>query len=303
MADTERWLEVKRADGGIVEVLVDAGAAGRPLVFHHGTPGSAVWNKRMADAARDAGLQMVAYSRPGYAGSTARHHRSVADVATDVTAILDALGAGDFVSLGWSGGGPHSLACAALLPGRCVAAATIAGVAPNQAHGLEWMAGMGSENVEEFSAALQGEDVLRPLLERYARDLVTVQASQVVAALGGLVSDVDERALTGDFAEVLALSFRRGLSRGIDGWLDDDLAFTRDWGFALEAIRTPVAIWQGEQDRMVPFAHGQWLAAHVPGARVHLYPDEGHLSLGVGALDRIVADLAALGSDVMPTRA
>ena len=303
MADRQLWKEVNGVDGGILEVLIDAGASGRPLVFHHGTPGTAIWYGRLADAARDVGLQLVAYTRPGYAGSTARRHRSVADAAVDVAAILDALGAADFVSLGWSGGGPHSLACAALLPGRCIAAAIIAGVAPYRAHGLDWMAGMGKENVEEFSAALQGEDVLRPALERYARELVTVQAADVAAALGGLVSEVDKRALTGEFAEVLALSFRRAVSRGIDGWLDDDLAFTRDWGFALDEIRAPVAIWQGEQDRMVPFSHGQWLASHVRGAQAHLFPDEGHLSLAVGAIDRILADLAALGQEVTPARA
>lgn len=303
MAARARWKEVKLADGGVLEVLIDASASGRPLVFHYGTPGAAVWNGRLADAARDAGLRMVTYSRPGYAGSTARRHRCVADVGGDVTAILDDLGADDFVTLGWSGGGPHALACAALLPGHCVAATTIASVAPYEAHALDWMAGMGKENVEEFSAALQGEAVLRPALESYARELVTVQATEVAASLGDLVSDVDRRSLTGDFAEVVALSFRRAVSRGIEGWLDDDLAFTHDWGFRLADIRTPVAIWQGEQDRMVPFAHGQWLAAHVPGARVHLYPDEGHLSLVVGSLDRIVADLAALGQKVTTTPA
>jgi pimeloyl-ACP methyl ester carboxylesterase len=102
-------------------------------------------------------------------------------------------------------------------------------------------------------------------------------------------------ALTGEFADTLAEAFRRSVSTGIAGWRDDDLAFARSWGFDLSTIHCPVAVWQGGQDRMVPFAHGQWLAAHIPTARVHLHPDEGHLSLGVAALDRIVADLAQLG--------
>jgi len=155
---------------------------------------------------------------------------------------------------------------------------------------------MGPENVDEFSAALKGEDELDAAILKIAVDLETVQGADVAAALGGLVSDVDKQALTGEFADVLAESFRRSVSTGIAGWRDDDLAFTRSWGFDLGTIRPPVAVWQGGQDRMVPFAHGQWLAAHIPSARVHLYPDEGHLSLGVASLDRIVADLAGLAS-------
>ena len=269
----------------------------QPLVFHWGTPGAAVWFGPLATAATRARLRLVMYSRPGYAGSTPRPGRSVADAAADVAAVLDALGADTFVTLGWSGGGPHALACAALLPDRCVAATSLAGVAPYPAEGLDWLAGMGSENVEEFSAALEGEPALSAALERMAGDLKTIRGADVAAALGGLVSDVDKAALTGEFADTLAEGFRRAVSTGIAGWRDDDLAFTRTWGFDLDAIRCPVAVWQGGQDRMVPFSHGQWLASHIPSARVHLYPDEGHLSLGVASLDRIVADLAELGSE------
>ena len=269
----------------------------QPLVFHWGTPGAAVWFGPLARAATRARLRLVMYSRPGYAGSTPRPGRSVADAAADVAAVLDALGADTFVTLGWSGGGPHALACAALLPDRCVAATSLAGVAPYPAEGLDWLAGMGSENVEEFSAALEGEPALSAALERMAGDLKTIRGADVAAALGGLVSDVDKAALTGEFADTLAEGFRRAVSTGIAGWRDDDLAFTRSWGFELDTIRRPVAVWQGGQDRMVPFSHGQWLAAHIPTAQVHLYPDEGHLSLGVASLDRIVADLAELGSE------
>jgi pimeloyl-ACP methyl ester carboxylesterase len=266
----------------------------QPLVFHWGTPSAAVWFDPLAAAAAKAGLRLVTYSRPGYAGSTPRPGRSVADAADDVSAILDALGADTFVTLGWSGGGPHALACAALLPDRCAAATSLAGVAPYPAEGLDWLAGMSTENIEEFSAAFEGERALSVALLRMAKDLETVQGADLAAALGGLVSDIDKRALTGEFADALAESFRRAVSTGIAGWRDDDLAFSKTWGFDLHTILRPVAVWQGGQDRMVPFSHGQWLAAHIPTARVHLYPDEGHLSLGVASLDRIVADLAEL---------
>jgi len=289
------WRQVQRPDGGVLEVLADS-SSDYPLIFHWGTPGAAVWFEPLATAAARAGLRLIRYSRPGYAGSTPRPGRSVADAAADVAAVLDALGANTFVTMGWSGGGPHALACAALLPDRCVAATSLAGVAPYAADGLDWLAGMGAENVEEFSAAVEGERALTAALLKMATDLETIQGAEVAAALGGLVSDVDKRALSGEFADALAESFRRAVSAGVAGWRDDDLAFTRSWGFDLDAIRCPVAVWQGGQDRMVPFSHGQWLAAHIRTARAHLSPDEGHLSLAAASLDRIVADLAQLRS-------
>lgn len=154
---------------------------------------------------------------------------------------------------------------------------------------------MGPENVEEFGAAMEGGDRLNEYLEQYAAVLRTVTGEGVAAALGELVSEVDKAALTGEFAELMAEAFRRSVSTGIAGWRDDDLAFVRNWGFNLEGMSVPVAIWQGAQDRMVPFDHGRWLAAHIPTAQSRLLEDDGHLSL-VNHLDRIVEDLVELGT-------
>lgn len=281
-------------DGRRLEYLVEGDPDGFPLVLHHGTPGSAVPFPRAAEAAGERGLALVLYSRAGYADSSPDPGRDVANVAADIAALLDSLGRDEFVSLGWSGGGPHSLACAALLPQRCRAAATGAGVAPYETGGeLDFLAGMGTENVEEFSAALAGRETLEPLLKREADKLTGVTAEQLGKALGDLVSPVDQAYATGEFAERLLASFTRGCAGGIEGWAEDDLAFVHDWGFDLGAISVPVSIWQGAEDHMVPFAHGQWLARHVPAARVHLYDDEGHLSLW-SKLDVIFDDLEDL---------
>jgi pimeloyl-ACP methyl ester carboxylesterase len=234
----------------------------------------------------------ICYSRPGYAGSTTYEGRSVGDAARDVATILDHLGHDRFVTLGWSGGGPHALACAALLPDRCAAAASLAGVAPYDAEGLDFLAGMGPENVEEFGAAVRSREELTAFVEQGAGALRDITAEQVADALGDLIDHVDRDALTGEFAESMAGMLRRAISTGGDGWLDDDLAFVKPWGFDLAAITVPGSIWQGAHDKMVPFAHGQWLAAHVPNARVHLDDDEGHLSL-VNQLPRILEDLSA----------
>ena len=115
----------------------------------------------------------------------------------------------------------------------------------------------------------------------------------MVAAFGGLVSEVDTAALTGAVRRLLRRRFHKALENGIAGWLDDDLAFVRPWGFDLADITVPSASGRARQDLMVPFAHGQWLAAHVPGATVHLYDEHGHLSLTEDHVPAILADLAA----------
>jgi len=289
-------LTVPAPGGRVLEVLTSGPEDGLALVFHTGTPSGLVGLGPMAGAAADRGLRTVLYARPGYGGSTTQPGRLVADAAADVAAILDRLGIDEFVTAGWSGGGPHALACAALLPVRCLAAATIAGVAPADSPGLDWLAGMGTENVEEFTAALAGEADLTPFLEAAAPTLRDVTGAEVAEGLGGLVSAADKAVITGEFADHLAASFRAALSTGIDGWRDDDLAFSRDWGISLEALghATPVAVWQGDQDRMVPSAHGAWLAASIPRARARLRPGEGHLSLAVRGFGEILDDLLGL---------
>jgi pimeloyl-ACP methyl ester carboxylesterase len=259
-------------------------------VFHFGTPSAATEYDLFVreSAARD--LRLVIYSRPGYGGSARRPNRTVANCTEDVEDVTRELGIDRFVTVGWSGGGPHALACAALLPERVLAAATIASVAPYAAEGLDWMAGMGKENIEEFEAVLTGSSELQAFLEREAKDLGDITGDDVADALGDLASDVDRDSLTGEFAEFLAASFRRAISSGLWGWYDDDLAFFGDWGFDVAEIRVPVTIWQGEQDRMVPFGHGQWLATHVPGARARLSDEHGHLSL-IASFGSILDDL------------
>ena len=296
--DTERR-RVTRPDGRYIDFLVVGPADGLPLVLHEGTPVGLVLYPPTVQAARIRGLRVILAARPGYEGSTPRPGRRVVDVAGDTAAVLDELGADTFVTAGWSGGGPHALACAAALPGRCLAAASVAGVAPYQAEGLDWLAGMGPENIEEFGAAVQGEAVLTAFLDSAAPMVSTLTGESVAESLGGLVIQADQAVLTGEFADHVAAALRASMNSGIAGWRDDDLAFVKDWGFSLgwespspaPADPAPVAVWQGDQDRMVPFAHGQWLAANIQGARAHLMPGDGHLSMTVSAFDRILDDL------------
>ena len=169
----------------------------------------------------------------------------------------------------------------------------IAGVAPYDAEGLDFLEGMGPENVVEFGAAVEGEASLRPYLEEQQPELATISSEEVAAALGGLVPPVDVASLTGELADTLAAEFRQGLAHGVDGWLDDDVAFARHWGFELADLAVPTYVWQGSEDLMVPFAHGQWLAEHIPGVVAHLEQGEGHLSAYDGPTDRMFDELVA----------
>jgi pimeloyl-ACP methyl ester carboxylesterase len=290
----DRALQIIGIDGRRIDVELSGPEGGRPLIFHTGTPMAGTVFAPLVQAGAERGLRHIAYSRPGY-GSSDRHvGRTVADCVADVAVIADELGIEDFFTVGWSGGGPHALACAALLPERTIAAATLAGVAPRRASGLDWPAGMGDENLDEFTAAEAGEEQLRDYLHQQAA-LASVTGSELHAELGDLLSDVDRDVLSGDFADYLAGSMRAGLADGFSGWLDDDLAFIRDWGFPLEEVGRPVTIWQGHTDRFVPFAHGEWLAGHVSGARPQLLADHGHLSILIGSYDRVLDDLIASG--------
>ncbi len=289
--DVER-LRVSLEDGRALDVAVAGAPDTTPFVFHHGTPGAAIVFEPFVQEVLAHGLRYVACSRAGYGDSTRRPGRTVADCVADTIAVVQQLGKDRFYTAGWSGGAPHALACAALAPDRALAAASIAGPAPVGADGLDWLGGMGEENVEEFGAAMAGPDELRSYLEKVGPAFASVSAERIVAALGDLVGEVDKAALTGELGAFLAGNIREALRNGPWGWFDDDLAFVRDWGFDVGGIAVPVTVWQGAQDRMVPFSHGEWLAAHAP-VRARLLPEHGHLSLAVAAFPTILDDLLA----------
>jgi pimeloyl-ACP methyl ester carboxylesterase len=200
-------------------------------------------------------------------------------VAADVEAICEGLGLDRVLTHGSSGGGPHALACAALLGGRVVAAATLCSVGAFGADDLDFLAGMGEDNVEELGAALQGEEVLAPLVEALTEQVLGADPDELAEQLESILSPPDVAVVNGGLARELLASMGEGVGATRAGWIDDDLAFVRAWGFDLGSIQVPVGLWQGHQDLMVPLAHGEWLAAHVPGVDVRLSPGDGHLSL------------------------
>ena len=261
------------------------------LIYHHGTPGAGPIPRDMAASAAAHGFVVAELVRPGYGESTRQPGRTVADVVPLVEALADHLGHERFVTMGWSGGGPHAIATAALLSARCAGALSLAGVGPYGEPDLDFLAGMGEDNIAEFGAALDGPDALEGFLAEAAGSLRDITADQVVDAMRSLLPPVDQAYLTGEAGEEMAAELRWSLANGIWGWFDDDVAFTLPWGFDLDAITVPVQVWQGTDDLMVPFAHGQWLIERVPAAQSCLVEGEGHLSLADRAYATGLADL------------
>ena len=251
---------------------------GTPLFSHHGTPGAAEMLDPLVAVGAERGLRHITYSRPGYGGSARLPGRLVASCAADVAAVADALGYERFYSVGSSGGAPHSIACAVLLPDRVIAAAAIASPAPVDAEGLDWTAGMGHENIAELAAAQASDGEFEQYLEREAKSMLGASAEELLTDLGDLVSDVDRRAVRGVLGEFIVRELAHSLSAGIWGWFDDDRALFADWGFDLETIRAPLCLWHGGEDRFVPSAHCRWLAARL-GVEPRVLQNRGHLSV------------------------
>ncbi len=267
------------SDGRELDVFLGGAEDGFPLLMHHGTPSDGTTFADWHDDCQSRGLRLICASRAGYATSSRLAGRDVAHAARDSEELLDQLGFDGFLTAGWSGGGPHTLACAALLKERCVAAATLASVGPYGQSDLDFDAGMGQENIDEFATAVAGETALRAWMVEFAEPLRHVTADELAEAFGGLVPDIDKDVLNGGYADIMAGVARRALKHGFDGWIDDDLAFTQPWHFDVAEIRVPVTVWQGDLDLMVPFAHGRWLARHLPAATARMVSGHGHISL------------------------
>jgi len=246
---------------------------GVPVVFHHGTPGSR-WAHNLTDAAV-SGARVIVYDRPGYGTSTRDPGRRISSCAADVRAIADSLGIDEFAVFGSSGGGPHALACGALLGERVTHIGVVAGFAPADDHELDFFAGMSALNIDEFRAAAAGEKQLTELLQEFAA--TAGDPDTMLDEIAAELSEADRIALgrpevRAVFREAIGASIRHGA----DGWIDDDLAFVAAWGFSTRDIRQPTLLMQGEHDVLVPRGHMAYLARTIPTARLDIVVGGGH---------------------------
>ena len=263
------------------ELCVESGGdtSGRAVLVHGGTPNSRLLYDPLVQDAEQSGIHLISYDRPGYGGSTAQPGRTVADCTGDVRTIADAFAIDRLAVWGISGGGPHALACAALLPDLVSAVASLASPAPYGAPGLDFFTGMGQDNLDDFKLFLDDPEAARTKGSKDREQLLQATPDQLVAAWASLLSPVDQAALSSELASFLTTSMKDGLAPGDQGWWDDGCAHMAPWGFSLDAIQIPVQLWHGRQDRFVPFQHGQWLSEQIPGVDAHLTEADGHLTL------------------------
>jgi pimeloyl-ACP methyl ester carboxylesterase len=274
--------------GRVLHAVEDGDPAGRPGLVQPGTPGGAepLYEPWVQDA-RERGIRLISYDRPGYGPSTPHEGRTVADAAADIEALADALDIERFATWGTSGGGPHALACAALLPGRVSAVATLGCPAPFDADGLDWLAGQADDNVTEHTVAATGARPLRELLAPAREGMLAAEPSEMKAGMGTLLDPLDAELFDHAVSEYLLRSAQHGLRPGLDGWVDDDRAFVTPWAFDLASIEVPVLLMHGAHDRFIPVAHGRWLAERIPGVDTRISGKDAHLTLSIRRIPEV----------------
>lgn len=265
---------IRTPDGRDLAITEMGDPDGLPVIFHHGTPGNRAALNRAPEVV--VGTRAIFYDRPGYGDSDRQRGRTVADCATDVATIADALGIDRFAVLGSSGGGPHALACPAVLGDRVLRAAVVAGFAPADDPDFDFLAGMSELNVAELRAALEGEEALTRMLE----EVVASAAGDPDAIIDEVISELPAADRDALARPEIRAAFREGIGEtvqgGLGGWIDDDLAFARPWGVDLAAIEQQVLLLQGEHDLLVPRAHMNYIAAKLPHATLEVIPGGGH---------------------------
>jgi len=287
--------EITTPDGYRLAVEVTGDPDGLPVFLMHGTPGSRSGIKPRGIVLYRLGVQLICYDRPGYGGSDRREGRKVVHAAADVEAIADKLGIDRFAVAGRSGGGPHALAAAAMLPDRVTGALVQCSIAPPDADGLDWFAGMTESNVDEYRTADTDPDALMASLIRRADRMRRDPAEHMVFP-DEEITFADRRVI-GDIAmrRQITDSYEVGMRSGVAGWFDDVQAFRRDWGFDPKVISSvSVQLWHGAKDRFAPISHTYWLADRIPGAEVKVQEGAGHFA-AVEILPKVLTWLTTTG--------
>jgi pimeloyl-ACP methyl ester carboxylesterase len=253
---------------------------GFPVFVMHGTPGSRLGVAPRSTLLYQLGIRLIAYDRPGYGQSTRDEGRAVRDAASDVAAVADWLGLDTFAVIGRSGGGPHALACAAVMPDRVTRAAAMVSLAPQVgplSMGVSWTEGMGPDNVDAYARAARG-------VEAISAD-VTARSSSIRADPNILIRQLiaeghyaDQRVIAdAGIRRVLRDSYQEAFHQSGDGWIDDLVAFNCDWGFLVTDISVPVLLWHGRDDIFSPVQHSVWLDQHIPDTELRLEHGKAHL--------------------------
>ncbi|MGJ6966309.1 alpha/beta fold hydrolase [Streptosporangium sp. G11] len=249
---------------------------GTPVFFFHGTPGSRIGPLPRSGLLYRLGIRLITYDRPGYGESEANPGRTVASCAADVASIAEELDLKRFAVVGRSGGGPHALACAALLPDNVTRVAAFVSLAPFEAEGLDWFAGMSESNVLEYKTARSGRDPLSSRLT-VAAEKIRNNPVHLIASLYSELPKADRRVIRDvGIRRMLEENYAEAMQQLAAGWIDDALAFCNPWGFDVRDIEIPTLLWHGTDDIFSPLSHSLWLADHIPTASMTLKSGAAH---------------------------
>ncbi len=272
---------VSLPDGRSIAYLDGGDPQGFPVFGLHGTPGCRLSRWSDDSVYRDAGIRYITTDRAGYGQSSRHRGRIVVDDAADVLAVADALSIDQFSVVGGSGGGPHALACAAVLKNRVVKVACQSGIAPLGEEGMnrdEWVAGMTETIAAELTWAEAGEEILMQQMQIQQQSMEAALISDPSLMFGEGMSEKDIAfMLRPEVVETFRRIVKEQACHGVWGSVDDTLAFARPWGFSLTDIQIPVLITHGAFDTSAPLAHGLWLAERIPSAEADISETGGHM--------------------------
>lgn len=296
MSEISFEADLKLKDGRRLAYGLYGRRDGIPIVDFHGIPGSRREASLVSSLVAREDLCLIGFDRPGYGRSTPLRSYRICDISADLAALMDHLGIDRFIALGFSGGAPFALACAAHMPQRIAALGIVSGVGPSEIGS----AGMHETNRRKFNLAQKYPALARWLLTRAFSGLRS-QPGRLEGQLNKIweqMPDPDRRALSDQrLAGGIISVTRDAIQSSVSGWVGEELLMARSWGFELQAVTSAnIQLWHGVEDRNVPLAMAQAVAARLPGCQANFVAHEGHISLlfnhGAEIIDRLVCSIA-----------
>lgn len=263
---------------------------GRAVFWLHGTPGARRQIPMEARVyAEERQIRLIGIDRPGIGSSTPYQYDTIAAFADDLRTIADTLGIDKFEVIGLSGGGPYTLACAAAMPDRVVAAGVLGGVAP--VRGADAIGGGISTLISLAAPVIQVAGAPIRLAASQLIRLIRPVAEPALYAYARISPEADRQLLVRpEFKAMFLDDLLNGSRKQLAAPFADVVVFARDWGFRLDEVKVPVRWWHGDRDHIVPFEHGQHVVSRLPDAQLTHLPGESHLA-GLGRAEEILGTM------------
>jgi pimeloyl-ACP methyl ester carboxylesterase len=266
-------------------------AAGKPVIYFHGMPACRLEAAMLDQAASKLGLRVLAPDRPGFGQSSFQPGRRITDSIDDIRQLADQLQLEHFYTLGLSGGCPYALACSWGLPERIIKTTIVSGLGEfahsRYASDMAVFANMTLQATTRFPQTIQS------IYRTVVASLVKGNMALLHRLLGSHNCKPDQAVW--ENAEVAALfdaSLREAFAQGGRGPAYELTRISTPWGFRVEEIRIPVKFWHGEQDRTVPVGMSREIHQRISGSELEIFPEEGHFSLPIRRMERILGDFA-----------